>query len=70
MVVRLVAAGLTNAEIGDRLFLSRTTINAHLRRIYPKIGVDNRASASTYAVGAGLVEAVQQVPSRGGRGAG
>ena len=62
-VLRLVAAGLTNAQIGDRLFLSHTTINAHLRRIYPKIGVDNRAAASTFTAAAGLLEGSSSINS-------
>jgi DNA-binding NarL/FixJ family response regulator len=54
-VLRLVAAGHTNAEIATQLFLSVTTINAHLRRIYPKLGVTSRSAATRFATDHGLV---------------
>lgn len=41
-VVRLVADGLTNAEIGERLFISRRTVQAHLAHVFPKVGVASR----------------------------
>jgi DNA-binding NarL/FixJ family response regulator len=43
-VVRLAAEGLTNKEIGSRLFLSHRTVGAHLYRAFPKLGVTSRAS--------------------------
>jgi predicted ATPase/DNA-binding CsgD family transcriptional regulator len=49
-VLRLVAAGLTNAEVGARLFLSPRTVGAHLQRIYGKIEVSSRAAATKFAV--------------------
>jgi DNA-binding CsgD family transcriptional regulator len=42
-VVRLVAAGHTNAEIGDRLFMSVNTVKKHLSRVYARVDVDGRA---------------------------
>jgi len=39
----LAAAGLSNREIGQRLFLSHRTVASHLYRIYPKLGVTGRA---------------------------
>lgn len=48
-VLRLVAAGLTNAEIAERLFLSRGTVKIHLVHIYNKIGASNRAAAIRFA---------------------
>ncbi|MET7403332.1 helix-turn-helix transcriptional regulator, partial [Dactylosporangium sp. NPDC005572] len=39
----LAAAGLSNREIGQRLFLSHRTVSSHLYRIYPKLGVSGRA---------------------------
>ncbi len=42
-VVRLVAAGHTNAEIGDRLFMSVNTVKKHLSHVYAKVDVDGRA---------------------------
>jgi DNA-binding CsgD family transcriptional regulator len=41
-IARLAAAGLSNREIGERLFLSHRTIGSHLYRIYPKLGVTGR----------------------------
>ncbi|GAA2554582.1 LuxR family transcriptional regulator [Winogradskya consettensis] len=42
-IARLTAEGLSNREIGTRLFLSPRTISTHLYRIYPKINVSSRA---------------------------
>jgi predicted ATPase/DNA-binding CsgD family transcriptional regulator len=56
-VLGLVAAGMTDAEVAGRLFLSRRTVNAHLRRIYRKLGVNSRSAATRYAVEHDLVEA-------------
>jgi DNA-binding CsgD family transcriptional regulator len=42
-VVRLVAEGHTNAEIGQRLFMSVNTVKKHLSRVYSKLDVDGRA---------------------------
>ncbi|MEN3282647.1 MAG: hypothetical protein V7607_3787, partial [Solirubrobacteraceae bacterium] len=41
-VVRLVAEGLSNPEIGARLFMSRSTVKTHLSHVYAKLGVANR----------------------------
>ncbi|MGN6755582.1 MAG: LuxR C-terminal-related transcriptional regulator [Thermomicrobiales bacterium] len=50
----LVAQGLTNAQVAARLFLSPRTIDQHLRSIYNKLGVGNRAAAAAFAVAHGL----------------
>ncbi len=42
-VVRLVAAGHTNAAIGQRLFISANTVKKHLSHVYAKVDVDGRA---------------------------
>ncbi|WP_328492401.1 AAA family ATPase [Streptomyces sp. NBC_00414] len=42
-IARLAAAGLTNREIGERLFLSPRTVGFHLYRIFPKLGITARA---------------------------
>ena len=42
-IVELAAQGLSNREIGRRLFLSHRTVGSHLYRIFPKLGVTSRA---------------------------
>ena len=42
-VVRWVAEGLTNREIGERLYLSHRTVGSHLYRIFPKLEITSRA---------------------------
>jgi predicted ATPase/DNA-binding CsgD family transcriptional regulator len=54
-VLRLVAEGLTNAQVAERLFLSPRTVNAHLNSIYHKLGVSSRSAATRFAVEYGLV---------------
>lgn len=49
-VVRLVAVGMTNAEVAERLFLSRRTVDAHLRRIYDKLDLGSRAEVVRFAM--------------------
>jgi DNA-binding CsgD family transcriptional regulator len=41
-IVRLASDGLTNRQIGDRLYLSPRTVSSHLYRSYPKLGVASR----------------------------
>ncbi|PKB64480.1 MAG: hypothetical protein BZY80_02695 [SAR202 cluster bacterium Io17-Chloro-G2] len=54
-VLRLVAAGKTNPEIGEELFISPRTVTAHVSRILNKINAANRAEAATYASRQGFV---------------
>lgn len=49
-VLRLVADGLTDAEVADRLSISPRTVGQHLRSVYNKLGVPSRAAATRYAV--------------------
>lgn len=46
-IARLAAAGLSNKQIGDRLFMSHRTVGSHLYRIFPKLGVTSRAALSS-----------------------
>jgi DNA-binding CsgD family transcriptional regulator len=43
-IATLAASGLTNKQIGDRLYLSHRTVGAHLYRIFPKLGITSRAA--------------------------
>jgi DNA-binding CsgD family transcriptional regulator len=49
-VLRLLAAGLTYAEIAERLTVSFHTVHAHLRSVYHKLGVTSRSQAARFAV--------------------
>ena len=53
-VLRLVATGMTNAQVAERLYLSPRTVAAHLRRIYDKLGTSSRADAVRFTVEHGL----------------
>ncbi|MEM7276404.1 MAG: LuxR C-terminal-related transcriptional regulator, partial [Actinomycetota bacterium] len=48
-VLRLVAAGRSNAEIGQRLHLGVSTVRSHVRNILAKIGATNRTQAVVWA---------------------
>ena len=48
-VLRQVAEGKSNREVGETLFISEATVKTHLRRIYDKLGVDTRAGAVAVA---------------------
>jgi non-specific serine/threonine protein kinase len=49
-VLRLIAAGRSNREIGDLLFISQRTVERHIANIYLKIDVHNKAEATAYAL--------------------
>jgi DNA-binding CsgD family transcriptional regulator/tetratricopeptide (TPR) repeat protein len=53
-VLRLVAAGRSNRAIADELSLSAKTVENHLTSAYGKLGVDNRAAATAFAIRHGL----------------
>lgn len=48
-VLRLVAQGLTDAAIGEQLFISRRTVSGHVQSIFNKCGVTSRAAATAFA---------------------
>jgi len=56
-ILRQVARGLSNKEIGKELFISEHTAANHIRSILRKTGCANRTEAATYAHRHGLVEA-------------
>jgi DNA-binding NarL/FixJ family response regulator len=49
-VLRLVAQGLTDGAVAERLFISSRTVSQHLRSIYGKLNVSSRAAATRFAV--------------------
>lgn len=58
-VLRLLAAGRTNPQIGTELYISATTARVHVSNILCKLGVSNRAQAAAVAERAGLLSAGQ-----------
>lgn len=54
-VLRLVASGLTNKQIGERLHLGEATVKTHLLRTFDKLGVSDRTRAVTLAMERGLL---------------
>jgi predicted ATPase/DNA-binding CsgD family transcriptional regulator len=54
-VLKLVARGMTNAQIGQELFISPRTVNAHMGSVYHKIGSSTRAEAARFATEHGLL---------------
>jgi len=49
-VLRLVAQGLTDAQVAEQLVISRRTVNWYLTSIYSKLGVPSRSAATRYAI--------------------
>ena len=54
-VLRLLARGLSNKQIGERLVISPKTVGSHIEHIYAKIDASTRARASLYAMQHGLL---------------
>src|SRR3989442_14919260 len=50
-IAQMAASGLSNREIGDRLFLSHRTVGAHLYRVFPKLGIASRSELSASLAG-------------------
>jgi DNA-binding CsgD family transcriptional regulator len=58
-VIRLVAAGRSNGEIAERLFITRKTAGVHVTHILNKLGVSNRVEAAMAAARLGLVDVTE-----------
>jgi len=54
-VLRLLAQGLTNAQIAEKLVITRRTVHWYLTSIYSKIRVSSRSAATRYAIESHLV---------------
>ena len=55
-VLRLIAAGMSNREIGEELFITLNTVARHVSNIFSKINASNRTSAASYAIQRGPVQ--------------
>ena len=61
-VLRLVAAGRSNGEIAERLFITRKTAGVHVTHILDKLGVSNRVEAAMAAARLGLAPNTEDDP--------
>lgn len=58
-VLRLVADGATNREIGSQLYISENTVSFHMKNILAKLHLKNRAQAAAFAIRAGLADGAE-----------
>src|SRR2546430_5707301 len=54
-VAALVAEGLSNREIGEKLFIAERTAEGHLEQVRNKLGFHSRAQVAAWAVSSGLI---------------
>jgi DNA-binding NarL/FixJ family response regulator len=55
-IAKLVAEGLTNKEIGQRLFISERTVDNHVQHVLNKLGYNSRAQIAAWAATTGLLK--------------
>jgi len=55
-ILKLVAEGMSNMEIANKLFVTEQTVKFHLSNIYRKLGVSNRTEATRHAYRSGLIQ--------------
>ena len=55
-IVRLIAEGLTNAQISRQLFISVDTVDTHRKNLYTKLNINNTALLIRYAIENGLID--------------
>ncbi|MFI1756639.1 AAA family ATPase [Streptomyces sp. NPDC020571] len=67
-IVQLAARGLTNREIGEKLFLSPRTVGSHLYRVFPKLGITARSQLRDVTDGTGTGAASAQRRQLTGQG--
>lgn len=60
-ILELVAAGLTNAQIAERLWLSPGTVRRHLENVYEKLGVHTRTAAAAFTRASRVLPVTQRM---------
>ena len=65
-IVRHVALGLRNAEVGGRLGITEVTVKTHLNNVFQKLGIRDRVELTHYAIRTGIVGVSETRPAAGG----